>query len=66
MTWLRGEIITSTASREAFMDEFTVHLTFAFQAIFAAISYPGDGALWALHIPTTIRRASSSTLSSVR
>ena len=55
----QGEIITSTASQSGPMDEFLLHpstLDVAFQAIFAAISYPGDGALWALHIPTTIRR----------
>ncbi|KAK4863417.1 hypothetical protein LT330_002195 [Penicillium expansum] len=55
----QGEIITSTASQSSPMDEFLLHpstLDVAFQAIFAAISYPGDGALWALHIPTTIRR----------
>lgn len=41
------------------IDQFLLHpstLDVAFQAIFAAISFPGDGALWALHIPTTIRR----------
>lgn len=41
------------------VDQFLLHpstLDVAFQAIFAAISFPGDGALWALHIPTTIRR----------
>lgn len=55
----QGEITTSTASQKGPMDEFLLHpstLDVAFQAIFAAISYPGDGALWALHIPTTIRR----------
>ncbi|KAJ5920032.1 hypothetical protein N7516_010890 [Penicillium verrucosum] len=55
----QGEIITSTASQSGPMDEFLLHpstLDVAFQAIFAAISYPGDGALWDLHIPTTIRR----------
>ncbi|GAQ44038.1 hybrid NRPS/PKS enzyme [Aspergillus niger] len=55
----QGEIITSTASQSGSMEEFLLHpstLDVAFQAIFAAISYPGDGALWALHIPTTIRR----------
>lgn len=55
----QGEIITSTASQSGPMNEFLLHpatLDVAFQAIFAAISYPGDGALWALHIPTTIRR----------
>ncbi|ATY64651.1 Beta-ketoacyl synthase [Cordyceps militaris] len=41
------------------IDQFLLHpstLDVAFQAIFAAISFPGDGALWDLHIPTTIRR----------
>ncbi|KAJ6141247.1 hypothetical protein N7470_010143 [Penicillium chermesinum] len=55
----QGEIFTSTASQSGPMDDFLLHpstLDVAFQAIFAAISYPGDGALWALHIPTTIRR----------
>ena len=55
----QGEIITSTVSQSGPMDEFLLHpstLDVAFQAIFAAISYPGDGALWDLHIPTTIRR----------
>ncbi|KAJ5993159.1 hybrid NRPS/PKS enzyme [Penicillium sp. IBT 35674x] len=31
-------------------------LDVAFQTIFAALSHPGDGALWSLHIPTTIKR----------
>lgn len=56
-----GEIYT--ASQESRADEtagnFLLHpatLDVAFQSIFAAIGYPRDGTLWALHIPTTIRR----------
>lgn len=30
-------------------------LDVAFQALFAAVSYPGDGGLWGLHVPTGIR-----------
>ncbi|KAJ5427409.1 lovastatin nonaketide synthase [Penicillium cf. griseofulvum] len=30
-------------------------LDVAFQALFAAASYPGDGGLWSLHMPTKIR-----------
>ncbi|KAL5357558.1 putative hybrid PKS/NRPS enzyme EqiS-like protein, partial [Aspergillus floccosus] len=30
-------------------------LDVAFQALFAAVSYPGDGGLWSLHVPTGIR-----------
>ncbi|KAL3474076.1 lovastatin nonaketide synthase [Aspergillus californicus] len=30
-------------------------LDMAFQALFAAVSYPGDGGLWSLHVPTIIR-----------
>jgi hybrid polyketide synthase/nonribosomal peptide synthetase ACE1 len=29
-------------------------LDVAFQALFAAVSYPGDGGLWSLHVPTGI------------
>ncbi|CEJ94083.1 hypothetical protein VHEMI09637 [[Torrubiella] hemipterigena] len=56
----QGEICTSLPEEENLSkDAFLLHpstLDVAFQAIFAAISYPGDNALWALHIPTTIRR----------
>ena len=31
-------------------------LDISFQALFAALSYPGDGALWSLHVPTAIQR----------
>ncbi|KAJ9199832.1 hypothetical protein DTO164E3_4289 [Paecilomyces variotii] len=56
-----GEILTAETvnGTEYASEDFLVHpaaLDVAFQAIFAAVSYPGDGALWTLHIPTTIRR----------
>ncbi|XWW99229.1 hypothetical protein V2A60_007238 [Cordyceps javanica] len=35
-------------------------LDVSFQAVFAALSYPGDGRLQTLHVPTTIRRVSIS------
>ncbi|KAL1860948.1 putative Hybrid PKS-NRPS biosynthetic cluster [Paecilomyces lecythidis] len=57
----RGEILAAkTGDRpDSTSEDFLLHpaaLDVAFQAIFAAVSYPGDGALWTLHIPTTIRR----------
>lgn len=56
----QGEICTTLPEEDNLSkDAFLLHpstLDVAFQAIFAAISYPGDNALWALHIPTTIRR----------
>ena len=39
--------------------EYYIHpgpLDVAFQAVFAAISSPGDGSLWTIHVPTVIKR----------
>lgn len=39
--------------------EYYIHpgpLDVAFQAVFAAISSPGDGSLWTIHVPTIIKK----------
>ncbi|RAK98120.1 putative hybrid PKS/NRPS enzyme EqiS-like protein [Aspergillus ibericus CBS 121593] len=60
MTSLQRKMNHSTGTFEIPTDEkLLVHpalLDIAFQALFAALSYPGDGALWSLHVPTSIRR----------
>ena len=54
-----GEIY-SAAAPDA-LSSFTLHpatLDVAFQSVFAAIGYPGDGRLWAIHVPTMIDKIS--------
>lgn len=56
-----GDMVVSTSADDDvdLGENYILHpaaLDVAFQAIFAALSYPGDGALWTLHIPTHIRR----------
>ncbi|KAI5206756.1 hypothetical protein E4T39_02233 [Aureobasidium subglaciale] len=56
-----GTIISTqnTDSQPSTPESYLIHpsaLDIAFQTIFAAVSHPGDGALWTLHIPTTVER----------
>ncbi|KAF7165740.1 hypothetical protein CNMCM6106_001816 [Aspergillus hiratsukae] len=44
---------------ESFQESLLVHpamLDASFQSVFLAYSWPGDGRLWSLHVPTKIRR----------
>ncbi|KAJ9137155.1 AMP-binding enzyme family protein [Pleurostoma richardsiae] len=56
-----GEIVStwSDPDKTTEPEPYCLHpsvLDVAFQTIFAAVSHPGDGSLWTLHIPTTIKR----------
>ncbi|KAL4757023.1 uncharacterized protein BDW70DRAFT_171762 [Aspergillus foveolatus] len=58
MTTLRRKLNYSSGTFEAPASDLLIHpalLDLAFQALFAAVSYPGDGGLWSLHVPTSIR-----------
>ncbi|KKK24446.1 hypothetical protein ARAM_006066 [Aspergillus rambellii] len=58
ITHLERKLNYSSGTFEAPTCDLLVHpamLDMAFQALFAAVSYPGDGGLWSLHVPTSIR-----------
>ncbi|KAL2819623.1 lovastatin nonaketide synthase [Aspergillus cavernicola] len=58
MATLQRKIDQSSGTFDPPPSDTIIHPAFldmAFQALFAAVSYPGDGGLWSLHVPTIIR-----------
>ncbi|EGX87724.1 Beta-ketoacyl synthase [Cordyceps militaris CM01] len=62
--WANGTIAAPTSTDPATSPSWVpLHpavLDVSFQAVFAALSYPGDGRLQTLHVPTTIKRLTIS------
>lgn len=51
-----GVILSTGESNENGLMLHPATLDVAFQSIFAAVGYPGDGRLWSLHVPTLLKR----------
>ncbi|RLL96033.1 hypothetical protein CFD26_103332 [Aspergillus turcosus] len=52
-------VVYQPQDSESFQESLLVHpatLDASFQSVFLAYSWPGDGRLWSLHVPTEIRR----------